>query len=73
MTSPKEAIIQIEGGTVHAGGNNWGSSSMIGTIKISGGSVTTSYHTHEKGTREYRGNTFGDITILGSSILISGR
>ncbi|WP_075558989.1 InlB B-repeat-containing protein [Parabacteroides timonensis] len=64
MTSTKEAIIQIEGGTVHAGGNNYGSSSMAGTIKISGGSVTTSYHS----SSNYKGSAFGDITILRGTI-----
>ena len=64
MEPTKDAIIQIEGGIVHAGGNNWGSSSIMGTIKISGGSVTTFWHNNSS----YKENAFGDITILGGSI-----
>lgn len=59
METAKDGIIIIDGGTITAGGSNWGSSAIMGNITINGGTVKTSYHNYST----YKNNFNGNLTI----------
>ena len=64
MEPTTDAIININGGIVSADGkNNWGSSSINGTININGGEITTSYNANSS----YKHDFNGPLTITGGT------